>query len=121
MIGFESTYEGLSQSGYLHGWSVWSNWLFFAGWAWVLLLMVRWTWRMSYIRLRGRGILPDMIVSALASASMFVTHPWLGHVHDQNFMIAFFGVLSCYSFIAAYYYRKIVLGIQDWGKLRDRR
>lgn len=116
MIGFESTYIGLSHSSYIFGWPLWANWLFFFIWAWMIILMIRWSWKFSYIRLHGKGIISDIIASVVAASTLFITHPWISHVHSQNFMIAFCGTLIVYSIAAQYYYKKIVLDIKDWDR-----
>jgi len=116
MIGFGGTYAGLSHSSYIFGWPLWANWLFFSAWAWAILLMIRWTGQYSYLRLHGKGIIPDIIASCVAASTMFLTHPWISHVDSQKFMIAFCGWLLIYSFASQYYYKKIVLGIQDWDR-----
>lgn len=116
MIGFGGAYAGLRHSSYIFGWPLWANWLFFFVWAWAILLMVRWSWQFSYIRLRGKGIIPDLGASFVAASTLFLTHPWISHVDSQKFMIAFAGWLLVYSIASQYYYKKIVLGIQDWDR-----
>ncbi|GAB6078489.1 hypothetical protein JCM8795_11750 [Hydrogenobaculum acidophilum] len=78
--------------------------------------MWRWQWNFTYIRLNGKGILPDLVASIVASCSMFITKPWLGHKNDQIFMICFCAVLMVYGFSAQYYYKKVVLGIDNWDR-----
>lgn len=120
MIGFEAATAGLNHSSYIFGWPLWANWLFFFVWAWVIILMTRWSWKFSYVRLHGKGIIPDAIASSVAASTMFLIRPWVGYAHSSAiFMMAFCATLLVYSIAAQYYYKRIVLGIRDWDRVHE--
>lgn len=61
-------------------------------------------------------MIPDLLVSAACSSLMFVFRPWVNSSHSKIFLIAYLGILVIYFMFAAYYYKKIVLHLDDWGR-----